>query len=153
MVAYFHSNNLDGMAHWMRIQCHEEQTHAMKFFDHIIARGGQVELLDLKQQKTKWTSPVEAFKDAYDHELFISAKINDLMAITRKENEFASEPILAWFVKEQIEEESNTQRISQQMEMIGNSKDGLIMLDRELGARAWPAGSCLDPVSYSPPGT
>lgn len=30
MAAYFHEQNLDGMAHWMRVQAHEETTHAMK---------------------------------------------------------------------------------------------------------------------------
>ena len=25
MASYFHSENLDGMAHWMRIQAHEEK--------------------------------------------------------------------------------------------------------------------------------
>ena len=78
MAAYFHSENLDGMAHWMRVQCHEEQVHAMKFFDHIIDRGGQVELLDLKQIKTKWSSPLEAWKDAYEHEKFVTGKINSV---------------------------------------------------------------------------
>jgi len=153
MVAYFHSQNLDGMAHWMRVQSHEEQMHAMKFFDHIIECGDTVELLDLKQHKTSFISPLEAFTDAYNHELFITSKIHNLMAIARKEGEFSSEPLLGWFVKEQIEEESNTGRIKQQLEMIGNSKNGLIMLDRELAARAWPAGSCLDPVAYNTPGT
>lgn len=149
MVAYFHSQNLDGMAHWMRVQCHEEQMHGMKFFDHIIDRGGIVELLDLKQQKKTWATPLEAFKDAYVHEQFISSKVNDLMAIARAEKEFASEPLLSWFVNEQIEEEANTQRISQQLEMVGASREGLIMLDRELIARVWPAGSCLDRVAYT----
>ena len=62
MAAYFHSLNLDGMAHWMRSQVHEETIHAMKFFDHIIDRGEQVKLLDLKQLKTTWTSPLEAWR-------------------------------------------------------------------------------------------
>ena len=44
MAAYFHSTNLDGMAHWMRCQAHEEMVHAMKFFDHILERGGKVTL-------------------------------------------------------------------------------------------------------------
>jgi ferritin len=39
MVGYFHSQNLDGMAHWMRVQVHEETIHAMKFFDHLTNRG------------------------------------------------------------------------------------------------------------------
>ncbi|MFZ3045733.1 MAG: ferritin-like domain-containing protein, partial [Desulfatirhabdiaceae bacterium] len=48
MAAWFHSKSLDGMAHWMRCQAHEEMIHAMKFFDHIIDRGGKVVLQDIK---------------------------------------------------------------------------------------------------------
>jgi len=149
MVSYFHSENLDGMAHWMRIQAHEEMTHAMKFFDHIIDRGGKATLLDLKQLKTTWQSPLEAWKDAYDHEKFITGKIHSIVKLVRKENDYTAEPLLAWFVNEQIEEEANTEKILRQMERIGDSREGLYMLDRELGARIFPPGSPLDPAAYS----
>jgi len=47
MAAYFYDQNLVGMAHWMRCQDHEEKMiHAMKYFEHIIDRGGAVKLLD-----------------------------------------------------------------------------------------------------------
>jgi ferritin len=151
MVAYFHENNLDGMAHWMRVQAHEETTHALKFLDHIIDRGGKVELLDLKQLKKTWASPLEAWKDAYVHEQFITSKIHAILKVVREESDFTAEPMLNWFVKEQIEEEKNTSGIAAQLERIGDSKDGLYMLDKELLARAWPAGSCFDPVSYNLP--
>ncbi|MDQ5988102.1 MAG: Bacterial non-heme ferritin [Syntrophus sp. SKADARSKE-3] len=149
MVAYFHSLNLDGMAHWMRVQAHEEMIHAMKFFDHIIDRGGTVTLLDLKQLKTTWKTPLEAWSDAYAHEQFITSKIHNLVKLSRKENDFSSETILHWFTNEQIEEESNTEKVSKQMALIGDSKEGLFMLDRELGARVFPAGSPIDPVAYN----
>jgi ferritin len=151
MVAYFHEHNLDGMAHWLRVQSHEETTHAMKFFDHIIDRGGKVELLDLKQLKTDWSSPLEIWKDAYAHEQFITGKIHSILKVVREESDFTAEPMLNWFVKEQIEEEKNTSGILAQMERIGDSKDGLYMLDKELAARAWPAGSPFDPVAYNLP--
>jgi len=93
MVAYFHSRNLDGMAHWMRCQAHEEMIHAMKFYDHIIDRGGTVELLNLKQLKTKWKSPLEAWQDTLEHEKFITAKIHDLVKLSRKENDIASDTL------------------------------------------------------------
>ncbi len=112
MVAYFHSQNLDGMAHWMRCQAHEEMIHAMKFYDHIIDRGGTVELLNLKQLKTKWKSPLEAWQDTLEHEKFITAKIHDLVKLSRKENDIASDTLLNWFSKEQIEEESNAEKDS-----------------------------------------
>lgn len=149
MVSYFHSENLDGMAHWMRTQAHEEMIHAMKFFDHIIDRGGKVTLLDLKQLKTTWKSPLEAWKDAYAHEQFITGTIHNIMKLIRKENDYTAEPLLAWFVNEQIEEEANTEKILRQMENIGDSKQGLFMLDKELGARMFPPGSPLDPAAYN----
>ena len=149
MVAYFHEQNLDGMAHWMRCQAHEEMIHAMKFFDHIIDRGGSVKLLDLKQLKTTWKSPLEAWKDAYEHEQFITGKINELIKISREENDYNAEPLLHWFANEQIEEEKNTDKAVKELEMIGNSKEGLFMVDRELGTRVFPAGSPLDPAAYT----
>ncbi|HOO41952.1 MAG TPA: ferritin [Syntrophales bacterium] len=149
MASYFHSENLDGMAHWMRIQAHEEMTHAMKFFDHIIDRGGTATLLDLKQLKTSWSSPLEAWKDACDHEKFITGKIHGILNRVRAENDYTAEPLLAWFVNEQIEEEANTEKILRQMERIGDSREGLFMLDRELGTRIFPPGSPLDPAAYN----
>ena len=149
MVNYFHSQNLDGMAHWMRAQVHEETIHAMKFFDHLISRGASVTLLDMKQLKTSWKNPLEPWKDAYAHEQFITAKIHNLMKIARKENDYTAEPLLAWFVKEQIEEEENTDKVARQLERIGGSKEGLFLLDRELGTRIFTAGSPFDPVAYN----
>ena len=149
MAAYFHSQNLDGMAHWMRCQAHEEMIHAMKFFDHINDRGHEVTLLDLKQLKTSWSSPLEAWKDAYAHEQFITTKIHNLVKIARKENDFASDSMLNWFTKEQIEEEANADKNVRQMERVENSREGVFMLDRELGARIFPAGSPLDPAAYN----
>ena len=147
MAAYFHAMSLDGMGHWMRCQAHEETIHAMKFFEHLIDRDGKVVLQDLKQLKTEWGSPLEAFRDAFEHEKFISGKIHDLITIAREEKEYASEPLLAWFSDEQIEEEASTGKIADELEMIGEDKSALLMLDRELGARAYPPGSPFDPAA------
>jgi len=149
MAAYFHSLSLDGMAHWMRVQAHEEMIHAMKFMDHLIDRGGTVTLLDLKQLKTQWSSPLEAWEDAYKHEQFITSKINELTTIAREERDYPSEPVLAWFSAEQIEEEATSGKIAAEIGMVGEAKAGLILLDRELGQRAFPAGSPFDPASYA----
>lgn len=137
MAAYFHSIGLDGMAQWMRVQCLEEQTHAMKFFDHIVERDDRVELLEIKEPLKEWTSPLEAFRAAYNHEQFITGKINDLVKLSGEKGDYASNSILQWFVDEQVEEEASVSKIAQELEMIGNSGQGLLMLDRELGARVF----------------
>jgi ferritin len=148
MVAYFHSLNLDGMAHWMRCQAHEEMTHAMKFFDYIIDRSGSVELSDLKQLQTSWNSPAEAWESAYHHEQFITEKISELMKAIREENEYIAEPLIAWFINEQVQEEADTSKISEQVKLVNESKEGLLLLDRELGSRVFPVGSPLDRLAY-----
>ena len=33
--------------------------------------------------------------------------------------------------------------------MVGDDRQGLLMIDREMGARVFPAGSPLDPAAYS----
>lgn len=148
MAAWLHAQDLDGMGHWMRVQAHEETIHAMKFFDHIIDRDGTVTLQDFIQEKTTWGSAEEIWKDAYAHEQFITGKIHAIMALVRKENDFSAEPMLNWFINEQIEEELNTQKIWKQCQNVGLSKEGLFMLDRELAARIFPAGSSFNPLAY-----
>jgi len=61
--------------------------HAQKFYDHILDRGGVITLLDLKQIKTTWKKPLDAWQDAYEHEKFITGKIINITKISREEND------------------------------------------------------------------
>ena len=135
MAAYFHSLNLDGFAGWMRVQRLEEEAHAMKFFDHLRDRDARVELEAIDKPKLKWTSPLDAFRAAYEHEKFITSKINGLYKIAEKESDYPAKVLLDWFVKEQVEEEASTSKIVQMLGRIKDSGSGLIMLDKELGKR------------------
>jgi ferritin len=135
MAAYFHSTGFDGMAHWMKVQTQEELGHAMKFFEHIVARGGRAEVPGLEQPKKEWDSPLDAFKAAYNHEQYITGKINELAKIAAEESDNAASVLLQWFVTEQVEEEASTSKIVQMLERTGDSGNGLIMLDVQLGKR------------------
>lgn len=135
MAAYFHSLVLDGMAHWMKKQANEEFGHAMKFFDHITNRGGRIVLHPLDKPKAEWASPLQVWQEAYKHEQDITARINRLVKLAKEENDYASTPLLNWFVDEQIEEEASTSKVAQMLERVGPSGAGLVMLDKELGKR------------------
>jgi len=144
MAAWFLSTGLEGMAQWMGVQALEELTHAKRFFDHITSRGGRVVLLALAQPKGEWASGLEAFRDAYKHEQFITGRIGDLMKLAGAENDLAGQEMLRWFVSEQVEEEASTARVVQQLELAGTSGGTLLMLDRELGARQF-TGTLIGP--------
>lgn len=137
MVGYLEGEGLEGMGQWMRVQAQEELTHAMKFFDHILERGGSVELLAIEKPPQAWASPLAAFEAALEHERFITGKINELTALSLKENDFASRTMLQWFVDEQVEEEDNATRNVQNLGMVGGKGQGLLMLDREMGQRVF----------------
>ncbi len=135
MATYFHEQNLDGMAHWMKLQEAEEREHAMKMFDHLIERGGTVELKALSEPQREWESPLDAFKAAYEHEKFVTSKIHDLVNLADEEGDLAAKAMLQWFVTEQVEEEDHASGIVNMLERVGDSGNGIMMVDRELGRR------------------
>jgi len=137
MAAYFDGAGFAGMGRWMRAQVQEELTHAMRFYKHIIDRGGQVTLYPLSVPPQDWKSPLQAFEAAYEHEKFITGRINTLVKLAQAEGDHASATLLQWFVDEQVEEEDSTSRVVQDLKLIGNDGRGLLMLDRELGQRTF----------------
>ena len=136
-AAYFQSKGLDGMAQWMRVQTQEELTHVMKFFDHINSRGGVVLLRVIDQPKTEWDSPLAAFENAYEHEQLVTSRINQLVKVAEEESDRAAGVMLQWFVTEQVEEEATASKVGQALRLIGDSGNGLLMLDR--GSRGPPS--------------
>lgn len=135
MASYFESINLLGFAHWMHVQAREENGHAMKFYKYVFERGGKVTLSGLDTPPAEWKSPVDAFKQAYAHEMKITQMIYDLLKVAGDENDPATENMLQWFVSEQVEEEANTKMIVDRLHMIKDNVGGLMILDQELGGR------------------
>ncbi|MGD0127748.1 MAG: ferritin [Terriglobia bacterium] len=135
MAANFEEGNLHGMAHWMQIQAKEEAGHALKFFKHIVDRGGRVTLSAVAAPPAKWDSPHAVFDQVYKHERDVSGLIDKLVDLAAAEKDHASSAFLQWFVTEQVEEEANASDIQHQLKMIGESKQGLFMLDRHLAQR------------------
>lgn len=135
MSAYFQSANLFGFAAWMEKQAGEENKHAMKFYRYVFDRGGRVTLSAIDTPPADWKSPLDAFKQAYAHELFITAAINDLVKLAQAEHDTATESMLKWYVDEQVEEEANAQTIVAKLQMVKDNVGGLMILDKELGER------------------
>lgn len=138
MSAYFESENLKGFASWMNIQAMEEYTHSRKFYDYILQRGGRVVLKPIEGPQTEWNNPVDVFEASLKHEKYISGRINKLMDLAIEENDHATKIFLQWFVTEQVEEEDSVGNTLDQIRMMGDTKQGLYMLDRELGQRQAP---------------
>ena len=137
MSSYLKSLNLNGFANWMEIQVQEEVAHAMKMYNFLHERGGNVEFQEIAKPKTEWDSPLDAFQNALEHEKIVTGRINNLVDMALELRDHATNAHLQWFISEQVEEESNALGIVQQIKLAEGSPNGLFMLDRELGQRVF----------------
>jgi ferritin len=135
MASWFEEKNLPGFAHWMRIQDEEEREHAMKFYDHLVDRGGRVLLKAIEAPRTDWKSALEVFEEAAGHEARVTASINALYELAQKEKDYPAQVMLQWFVTEQVEEEKNAAEILASLKLIEERGTAVLMLDHRLAKR------------------
>jgi len=140
MAAYFESVNLQGFAHWMRLQHQEETAHGMKLFNYLNDRGGRVHLQAIEQPKTDFQSSLEVFEQALAHEKKVTALINNLYDLAIKQNDHATQIHLQWFITEQVEEEKNAQDVVDKLKMAADHPGALFLLDQQLASRMAEAG-------------
>ena len=139
MAGYFESEDLPGIASWMRVQALEELTHGEKFFNFICEAGGRTELRGIDTPKNDYQSPLACFKYSLEHEKFVTSRINQLMDLAKEESNHAAQIFLQWFVTEQVEEEASFSLIVKKLERIADDGRGMLMLDNELAARVFVA--------------
>ena len=135
LSAWLESEGLPGMAHWMKMQAGEENEHAMKFYQFLLDSNARVVLGSLPKPQSDFNSVTEVFRAALAAEETVTAAINTIYSKAVDAHDFASYPLLDWFVNEQVEEEATVQQIIDDLARTEGSGHALLMLDRELGSR------------------
>ena len=135
MAAYLETQNLPGFVRWMEAQSEEERKHAMRFYNYINDRNGSVELQAIAQPPSEFQSPLDLFEQALQHEQRVTGLIHSIYALALKENDYATQAMLHWFINEQVEEEKTAQQIIERLKLTAGEGSALLMLDNELGAR------------------
>ncbi|SHK56513.1 ferritin [Tepidibacter formicigenes] len=137
MEAYCGNQNLDGFSNFFHIQAQEERDHAYKIFDYINRVGGRVELEALAKPKNDFSSPLEVFELALQHEKGITKSIHNLLDIALEEKDHTTTAFLQWFVTEQAEEEESMEKIVKKLRLMQGNPAGLLMIDQELAQRVY----------------
>jgi len=135
MGAYADSIRLKGFANWFKRQFDEEIFHAQKMCDYLNEQGIRVIMEAIEKPPQDFGSAKELFEKTLAHEKNVTKLINDLMDIAKEDNDLQSQKMLEWFVKEQKEEEETPARILKSIEEAGESKEGLLKVDSQLGTR------------------
>lgn len=132
MACWAENQGLEGIAQFMYKQSDEERMHMLKLVRYVNERGGLAQITELKAPKTEFPTFKEMFEELYQHELFVSNSINELVHITLQEKDYATHNFLQWYVAEQIEEEAQAKTILDKINLIGEDKGGLYLFDRDI---------------------
>lgn len=135
IASWFEQKSLKGFAHWNFIQYQEEQEHALKFYNYLLERQGEAIVDAVAKPQKDWNSVIDVFKDILAKEKETTENIYKLYEIALEEKDYTTQGFLKWYLDEQVEEEDNASTILEKLEMIGDSKSALVLLDKELGER------------------
>ncbi|MGC9151544.1 MAG: ferritin [Microbacter sp.] len=141
MSAYFSAKGLQGFAHWMFVQYQEEVTHALKFFNYLIERGGRVNLMPIASVNTEWASTLDVFLETQTHEKEVTEKIYQLADLAVVNRDHATQSMLRWFIDEQVEEEANVQAIIDKLNLVKDNGHAIYSIDKELSVRVFVDGT------------
>ena len=81
------------------------------------------------------SKPIQAFEAGLAHEKHITGCIHDLYDLAVAERDYPLQTLLHWFIDEQVEEEETAQEIIDNLRLAGETGEGLLLIDRELGQR------------------
>lgn len=135
MAAYCADQGFAGCSNFFVAQAAEERFHGMKIFNFVNELGKKAVISGLPQPQQDFGSIKGAFEAALKHEKKVTGQINAMLDLAHAEKHYPTISFLQWFVDEQVEEEGSFYEILDKFEIIGDSRSGMYLLDKELGKR------------------
>lgn len=132
MASWSDTQGYVGISEFMYDHADEERMHMLKMVKYVNERGGHAIITDLVKPQVDFVSPKKMFEMVLEHEIFVSKSINDLVALTFEEKDFATHNFLQWYVAEQIEEEATARTILDKINLISETKSGFYMFDKDI---------------------
>jgi len=130
MASWAENNGLSGVAQWLYTQADEEKIHMLKFIKYINERGSKAVMPAFKKPPEDYKSVEEMFMEVLKHEEFVTASINEIVALTMEEKDFNTHNFLQWFVMEQVQEETSARIILDKLKLVG--KNNMYQFDRDI---------------------
>ena len=141
MSNYFDDNDLDGFANWYYIQAQEERDHAMLFLKYLQSNGIRPVLKAVDMPDKVFEKHIDPLVAGAEHERYVTELIHNIYDAAYAVKDFRTMQFLDWFVKEQLEEEENADKLVNKFNLFGDDPKSLYLLDQELAARVYSAPS------------
>lgn len=132
MASWCDREGIEGCALFMHRQSAEERMHMLKIFHYLSEVDGHALTPEVKQPPHEFGSVQEMFQKVYSHEQKVTASINELVALSNRENDHSTGVFLQWYVNEQREEEALMRSILDKIKLIGDGPQHLYFIDLEI---------------------
>jgi ferritin len=139
MASWAETNGLSGVAAWMYSQSDEERIHMLKFIKYINERGSKAVMPAFKKPAAEFKGVEDVFTEVLKHEEFVTASINEIVALTLDEKDFNTHNFLQWFVMEQVEEEASVRILLDKLRLVGTNN--MYEFDRDIVGLRKPAAN------------
>ncbi len=130
MASWAATNGYEGIANWLLAQAEEEREHMLKIIAYVNERGGKAIIPAFEKPPVEYEDVKPMFEQVLKHEQYVTASINDIVAVCEQEKDFTTHNWVQWFVNEQIEEESSASNILDKLNLLGEGP--LYMFDRDI---------------------
>ena len=135
MSAHLKELGLNGFAQWTRLQAKEEVEHGLKIFDYLLSCDSLVTLKQIRTPEFEFQGITSIFNRILEHEQCITNAIRTIVQKANDENDIVTLNFMEWFIEEQVEEEQAVKNIIKRLELFGEDKVALYLMDKELGER------------------
>lgn len=132
LASWCDDKGLENSAEFFYEQSDEERSHMLKLFRYLQDVGAKAYSPEITAINHNFTSLREIFESALEQEVTVSKAIDKIVAACRNAQDFSTENFMQWFISEQIEEEQIARRMVELFDIIGESGQGLYMIDLEV---------------------
>lgn len=140
---YYYNEGLDGFGNWYKVQAQEERDHAMLMITYLQNNGEKVVLEAIAKPDVELKEFIDPLNEGLKHEQYVTGLIHNIYDAANSVRDFRTMQFLDWFVKEQGEEEKNSEDLIKKFTLFGSDPKGLYMLDNELATRVYAAPSLV----------
>ncbi|MDG6896330.1 non-heme ferritin [Volucribacter amazonae] len=133
MSAWCEQNGFEGTAKFLAEHAAEEMQHMRKLFTYLNETGAMAVITAINEPPHEFSSLKEVLEKTYEHEKYITQKINELVGTTFEEKDYSAFNFLQWYVEEQHEEEKLFSSVLDKLNLLGTDGKGLYLVDKDLG--------------------
>lgn len=132
MAIWFAERELRGFSHFYRHEARDEQEHAARFADYLIARGQTVLLQDVAAPRQNWNSPEEILAASFQMEADVTSSLQQIYNMAERSGDVRSTTFLDPIVDGQVDSENQFAHLLGRVRFAQEQPAALLIIDGEL---------------------